>query len=130
MANELTVNGENAVALASQYELGDLIKPLKQDIHLFDTFIAGTTHLKDDTPLKEMKEGDELRLIREENRFDDNAIMILDHKGRKMGYVPEKDNVIFARLMDAGKKLIARINTIHIKGTFIQVSIGIYLVDF
>ena len=130
MANELTVNGENAVALASQYELGDLIKPLKQDIHLFDTFIAGTTHLKDDTPLKEMKEGDELRLIREENRFDDNAIMILDHKGRKMGYVPEKDNVIFARLMDAGKKLIARINTIHIRGTFIQVSIGIYLVDF
>ena len=130
MANELTVNGEKAVALASQYELGDLIKPLKQDIHLFDTFIAGTSHLKDDTPLKEMKEGDELRLIREENRFDDNAIMILDHKGRKMGYVPEKDNVIFARLMDAGKKLIARINTIHIKGTFIQVSIGIYLVDF
>lgn len=130
MANELTVNGENAVALASQYELGDLIKPLKQDIHLFDTFIAGTTHLKDDTPLKEMKEGDELRLIREENRFDDNAIMILDDKGRKMGYVPEKDNVIFARLMDAGKKLIARINTIHIRGTFIQVSIGIYLVDF
>ena len=130
MANELTVNGEKAVALASQYELGDLIKPLKQDIHLFDTFIAGTSHLKDDTPLKEMKEGDELRLIREENRFDDNAIMILDHKGRKMGYVPEKDNVIFARLMDAGKKLIARINTIHIRGTFIQVSIGIYLVDF
>ena len=130
MANELTIKGESAVALSEQFDIETLIKPLKNEIHLFDTFIAGTTHLKDTTPLDEINVGDELNLIREQNRFDDNAIMVLDAKGRKLGYVPEKDNIIFARLMDAGKKLIGKISDIKPKGGFIQISIGIYLVDF
>ena len=46
------------------------------------------------------------------------------------GYVPEKDNVIFARLMDAGKMLSARIANIERKGSFTQIKIGIYLIDF
>ena len=44
-----------------------------------------------------------------DNKFDSNAILILTESKKKLGYVPEKDNVIFARLMDAGKLLIARI---------------------
>ena len=48
----------------------------------------------------------------------------------KLGYVPEKDNLIFARLMDAGKLLVAKIKKIQKRGTFTQISIGIYLVDF
>ena len=28
-------------------ELGEIIKPLSREIFLFDTFIAGTTHLED-----------------------------------------------------------------------------------
>ena len=130
MANELTIKTESAVALSEQFDIETLIKPLKNEIHLFDTFIAGTTHLEDATPLDEIKSGDELSLKREQNRFDDNAILILDSKGRKLGYVPEKDNIIFARLMDAGKKLIGKISDIKPKGGFIQISIGIYLVDF
>jgi hypothetical protein len=130
MANELTIKTESAVALSEQFDIETLIKPLKNEIHLFDTFIAGTTHLEDATPLDEIKSGDELSLKREQNRFDDNAILILDAKGRKLGYVPEKDNIIFARLMDAGKKLIGKISDIKPKGGFIQISIGIYLVDF
>ncbi len=130
MANELTIKTESAVALAEHFDIETLIKPLKNEIHLFDTFIAGTTHLEDATPLDEIKSGDELSLKREQNRFDDNAILIMDAKGRKLGYVPEKDNIIFARLMDAGKKLIGKISDIKPKGGFIQISIGIYLVDF
>ena len=49
---------------------------------------------------------------------------------KKLGYVPEKDNIIFARLMDAGKLLIERISKITKRGSFTQISIGIYLVDF
>lgn len=48
---------------------------------------------------------------------------------KKLGYVPEKDNIIFARLMDAGKLLRAKIMDIKQKGNYTQVSIGIYLVD-
>ena len=39
---------------------------------------------------------------REDNKFDSNAILILNADKKKLGYVPEKDNVVFARLMDAG----------------------------
>ena len=130
MANELTVTGESAVALSEQFDMETLIKPLKNEIHLFDTYIAGTTHLKDTTPLVEIQAGDELNLQREQNRFDDNAILVLDAKGRKLGYVPEKDNLIFARLMDAGKKLTGKVNKFKTKGDFTMIGIGIYLVDF
>jgi len=44
--------------------------------------------------------------------------------------VPEKDNIIFARLMDAGKLLKARITGVKKKGSFTQINVGIYLVDF
>lgn len=49
---------------------------------------------------------------------------------QKLGYIPEKDNIIFARLMDAGKMLMAKISTIEKRGSFYKISIGIYLVDF
>ena len=70
------------------------------------------------------------KLVRENNKYDSNAIMVLNTEKKKLGYVPEKDNVIFARLMDAGKLMVAKISKITQKGTFKQISIGIYLVDF
>ncbi len=54
---------------------------------------------------------------------------ILNEDGKKLGYVPEKDNIIFARLMDEGKLFKAKISKITQKGSFTQISVGIYLVD-
>ena len=130
MANELTEKKENTVAVIEGHELGDIIKPLIKEIHLFDSYIAGTTHLEDQSVLEAIKVGDMLSLQREENKFDSNAILILYEGNRKLWYVPEKDNIIFARLMDAGKLLKAKISKIEQKGSFKQISVGIYLVDF
>ncbi len=130
MANELTEKKENTVAVIEGHELGDIIKPLIKEIHLFDSYIAGTSHLNDQSVLEVIKVGDMLSLQREENKFDSNAILILYEGKRKLGYVPEKDNIIFARLMDAGKLLKAKISKIEQKGSFKQISVGIYLVDF
>ena len=107
-----------------------MIKPLMREIHLFDSFIAGTTHLSDPSVLQEIKVGDKLSLMREDNKFDHNAILVLTNEKRKLGYIPEKDNTIFSRLMDAGKLLVAKITKIETRGNFYQISIGIYLVDF
>ena len=130
MANELTKKEENLVSLVENHDLGDIIKPMIKEIHLFDSYIAGTTHLEDVTILDALKAGDELSLQREDNKFDSNAILILNKESKKLGYVPEKDNIVFARLMDAGKLLKARIAKVEKKGSFYQISIGIYLVDF
>ena len=77
------------------------------------------------------KRNDKLVLKREDNKFDDKAIMIFTESGKKLGYVPEKDNVIFSRLMDAGKLLIARITSIKKRSeSYTQIGIDIFLVDF
>lgn len=118
------------IALFQQNNLGEVLKPLIREIHLFDSYVAGTTHLKDPSVLEEIKVDDPLTLRREENKYDEHAILVLTADKKKLGYVPEKDNTVFARLMDAGKILKAKITDIRPKDDyFTMISIGIYLVD-
>ncbi len=130
MSNDLVVNKNDLIQAIEDKSVGDIIKPLVNEIHLFDTFIAGTTHLEDQSVLDEVAEGDKLSLRREENKFDSKAILILNQGGSKLGYIPEKDNLIFSRLMDAGKLLIAKVSDIQMHGSFHKIRIGIYLVDY
>ena len=129
MGNELSKKEKDLVSLVQGNELGDLIKPMIREIHLFDSFVAGTTHLEDKSVLENVKVGDMLSMQREDNKFDSNAILILNADKKKLGYVPEKDNLVFARLMDAGKLLKAKVGKIEQKGSFTQISVGIFLVD-
>ena len=115
--------------MVTSHAIGDIIQPLIREIHLFDTWIAGTTHLEDKSVLKELKPEAELFLQRENNEFDSRAILVLNSDKQKLGYVPEKDNIVFSRLMDAGKILKAKVAKIEEKGSWTKVTIGIYLVD-
>jgi hypothetical protein len=131
MSNELTEHKDSELVSAiSRQGIDEMLKPLIREIHLFDSYVAGTTHLEDQTVLDEIKVDDKLSLLREDNKFDSNAIIIKTESQKKLGYVPEKDNIIFARLMDAGKMLAAKIKDIEKKGSFTKIAIGIYLVDF
>ena len=131
MADELIVNQKGQLTeIIGKQDLGEILQPLIKEIHLFDTYVAGTTHLEDKSVLEEIKEGDKLTLMREENKFDSRAILVLTEDKKKLGYIPEKDNLVFSRLMDAGKLLAAKISKIQMKGSFTQISIGIYLMDF
>ncbi len=70
-------------------------------------------------------------LRRDPNKFDDNAIKILTKENRKLGYIPEKDELVFARLMDAGKLLEGVIDSIKEERNGSRIiRIGIYLVDY
>ena len=131
MANEIVIKDDAAIALTEQFDIGELIKPLQKEIFLFDTYIAGTMHLQDHSVISKLNVGDKVIFQREpDNRYDDKAIMVQNTLKEKLGYVPEKDNVVFSRLMDAGKMLTGKINEIKDKHGFTQVAIGIYLVDF
>ena len=125
----LTTTGESAVSVVMNNGLGDLLKPMIREIHLFDTYIAGTTHLDDESVLEAVKVGDELILQRENNPFDKKAILVLNSEKKKLGYVPEKDNIVFSRLMDAGKTLKAKISKINPSEWYTRISISIFLVD-
>ena len=128
--NELTTSDKQSLATLNETQLSDIIKPLSDEIHLFDSFVAGTLQLEDKSVLKGLKVGDKLILQREDSKFDENTINIFTEDKKNIGYVPEKDNVIFARLMDAGKLLNAKIKNIETKGSFMTISIGIYLIDY
>ena len=128
MENELTIGKQNMVSLVTDNPLGDLIKPLSHEILLFDSYIAGTSYIRDEAVFDDIKEEDRLILQREpQNRFDENAILVLDSQKRKLGYIPEKDNIVFARLMYAGKYLTAKVNDLDPYGPFRKITISIYL---
>lgn len=124
------IKDNELVALTNNAGLDEVLKPLVKEIFLFDTRVAGTTHIADKSVFDEIREGDKLSLRREENKFDEKAIAILTQSGKKIGYVPETDNAVFSRLMDAGKMLSAAINSIKNKGDFRLISISIFLLDF
>ena len=113
MGNELiTGKSGDLISVIGKKEIGEILQPLIQEIHLFDTYIAGTTYLEDPSVLEDIKTGDRLSLQREDNKFDEHAIVVLNSEKKKLGYIPEKDNLIFSRLMDAGKTLCAKIDKI------------------
>ena len=130
MTHELTKTEENKIALLDRHELSDVIKPLHTEIHLFDTFIAGTLQMNNKEILDNLEIGKKLVLKRHEAVYDSYAIDIFNENGEKLGYIPEKDNVVFARLMDAGKRLIGKVADIQPKPSMKIVTVGIYLVDF
>ncbi len=130
MADELTTVDTELVDIINEHGLGELIKPMIREIYLFDSYVAGTTHLKDQSVLDRIMPGDKLFLQREDNKYDSRAILILNENKEKLGYVPEKDNAVFSRLMDAGKLLNARITNVFKHGSYTQVKIKIFLLDF
>ena len=130
MSNDVMIPKSDLIATINETPLSEIIKPLVSEIHLFDTFVSGTTHLEDPAALEEVGVGDKLSLRREQNKFDSKAILMLAPSGKKLGYIPEKDNVVFSRLMDAGKLLIAKVTDIESLGSFKKIAVGIYLVDY
>ena len=129
MANDLEIKKNDVIIKSSaNNNLSDVIKPLVKEIHLFDTFIAGTSYIEKEL-LERLKVDDKLTLQRENNKYDAKAILVLNGDKQKIGYIPEEDNIIFSRLMDAWKLLTAKIESINIKGDWYKVRIKIYLMD-
>ena len=131
MANHLIVTSETALALSEQLKTEEILKPLQKEILLFETYIAGTMYIEDESLIDALNIGEKLTLKREpQNAFDEKAIRVDNKDGKKLGYVPEKDNLIFSRLMDAGKMLYAKVSKVREKIGYTQVDIEIYLMDF
>lgn len=127
--NEIALQGEGSLIMSNGGDLSELIKPLSREIHLFDTFIAGTANT-DKQLLGKLNAGDKLDLRSEVNKFEENAVAVY-FGGNKIGYIPEKDVIIFSRLLDAGKALTAKVCDIDRSyNNLTKIKISIYLIDF
>lgn len=107
----------------------ELPLPFERDIFLFETHVAGTTHIEGIHELEpQICIDGRLTFFRETNNAtDEQAIVVKNSDGQKIGYVPQRDNAIFARLMDAGKLLFGKVSSKEFKGTWLKIGMKIYL---
>ena len=109
--------------------ISSVVEPLIRQIHLFDTYVSGTMFIDEKDVFEKLSNGQEISLEREKNKFDENAVAILTSDRKKIGYIPEEDSAIFARLMDAGKLLRGRIQSIGSECGLTKIVVGVFLVD-
>lgn len=106
-------------------------QPFERDILLLSTRVAGTSYISGIEELEPyLHINDRLNFFREpDNYFDEEAIIIKNTDGVKIGYVPKQDNTILARLMDAGKLIFGKITEKEMLGAWLHISIDIYMRD-
>lgn len=128
--NEISNTNGNLLSLLHSNNGGLAIpKPFERDIFLFESYVAGTSYIEGIEELEpHLNIDDRLNFYREpNNQYDKEAIVIKNVDGIKIGYVPKNDNVIFARLMDAGKLIFGKIVTKEKQGNWLKIKINIYL---
>jgi len=104
--------------------------PYSREIFVLNDYVAGTsyceniseiaTQLKIDSPLK-------LRRV-PDNEVDDFAIGVY-YEDVRVGWVPMKDNLVIARLMDAGKLFTCKVVKIKNQGGHVGINVSIFMVD-
>lgn len=82
------------------------------DAHILlqDSPLAGFQYHAGKQLWPQMQVGDPLTLVREPDNVHDAKAVRVEWQGRKIGYVPRRENVDVARFMDGGQMLVARIN--------------------
>ena len=75
--------------------------------------LAGLRHYEAGAVWRDMNAGDRLELVREpDNPYDANAVRV-EWRGRKLGYLPRRDNAAVARQLDRGSPLQARVTLLR-----------------
>lgn len=99
-----------------------------REIRLADMHVAGTAYYDAEEAAGRLRQGQRLALRRQpENRYDALAIEVLGPEEHKLGYLPRRRNEMPARLMDAGKRLSARTESIERRGNWLNIQVSLYL---
>ena len=100
------------------------------EILLARMHVAGTAYYDAEAVADRLRPGQRLALRRQpENRYDALAIEVLGPEGHKLGYVPRQRNEMPAKLIDAGKSLSARAESIAQRGSWLNIRISLHLDD-
>jgi hypothetical protein len=90
--------------------------------------LAGFVHDEAAAAFPELRLGERLELAREpDNPFDAAAIRV-EWRGRKLGYVPRKENAALAEAMDRGAALGARVTRLrHHPNPRLRIEFDVYI---
>ena len=101
-----------------------------REILLARMHVAGTAYYDAEAVVDRLRPGQRLALRRQpRNRHDALAIEVFGPPGHKLGYVPRRRNEMPARLIDAGKRLSARTESIERRRNWLNIQMSLYLDD-
>ena len=125
MANELAIIEKNWLALADHIK--EVPAPFEQTIFLAECSLAGTIEIEDVlVKTQNIDTGTELVLKRTAAEVQDaQAVGVRTKGGVLLGYVPRRYSAVMARLMDAGKNLLAKVVGKELEGHWLDVKISI-----
>ena len=110
---------------------GQDIIPFQREIFVINVYVAGTGYYKTIEDLQQDIEADTHLTMRRQpdNQVDEYAIGLYHHQTR-IGWVPMKDNLVIARLMDAGKLFNCKVVSVnHQNPSWPRINVSIYMVD-
>ena len=110
---------------------GQDIIPFNREIFVINVFVAGTSYCKNiDQILDQISDTTHLTMLRQpDNEVDQFAIGIY-YNQTQIGWVPMKDNLVIARLMDAGKLFNCKVVSVnHNNPSNPRINVSIYMVD-
>ena len=122
-------------ALGSLFGVGALAtRPVRaaapREVLLARMHVAGTAYYDAERVADRLRPGQRLALRRQPgNRHDALAIEVVGPRGHKLGYVPRRRNEMPAQLIDAGKCLSARAESIERRGNWLNIQMSLYLDD-
>ena len=126
----LTEDAQKALIKGAFGKDGQLM-PFVQEIFLLECHVAGTMFRKLSDIESNLEPENILTFKREsDNKHDNLAIEIFDQKEHSLGYVPRKNNEILARLMDAGKLIFGKIESVEKINHWLKIEVRIFMRDF
>jgi hypothetical protein len=127
----IKIDASNIAQILENPKALGLSHPLIRQIFLLEVLVAGTTHVENiEEVAGDFREGEKLHFFREQNNpHDENAIIVKNKDGKKIGYVPKAKNEILARLMDAGKLVYGLFKEKEQKGKWLKINMQIFLDD-
>ena len=129
MVGELAVRSDNWLQLKDSF--GDEIRPFKREIFLKECQVDGLIEIDDVLAKVEgVSVGDIIMLRRlVKGGVESHTVVLESGNGEQIGFVPKADREIVANLLDAGKKIVAKLASKSVEGHWLNMRVGLYLED-
>lgn len=82
----------------------------RSNIKIYDNYVRGLQHYNYQKIKQKIKEGEDLRLIREQENLHDAFAVQVFYKELKLGYLPAYENIVIANMLDANANLSAKVS--------------------
>ncbi|MDD6926784.1 MAG: HIRAN domain-containing protein [bacterium] len=127
---DLIVKDNGIITKIEQFGMDGFVKqPLQNEIFLSEIFVEGVT-FEPAPAFYMLSEGDEVALKRKKKDYDEFYVEVLTSDNKFVGELDDAYNEIIARLMDAGKKITAKVRYLLRTEEYNVMSLDVFLKEF